>query len=118
MGYRAHVCTTYTVEYGDGFLNQCCEELSQFLNSYTFTDPKTGTLRKLVEWEDAERENIEISREGLRRLIWDIENNPESLQPLPEKLAEMSEYENLLGVLSLWLDTADPDHEYIRIEWY
>ncbi len=118
MGYRAHVCTTYRVTHGEGHFSHCCEELSGFLNDYNYIDPQTGRCLPLVEWEDAEMTAIELSREGLRQLVQDINEDADDLPYIPDRLSKVSDYESLAPVFGEWLETADPDNDFVRIEWY
>jgi hypothetical protein len=118
MGYRAHVCTTYKVRYGEGLFSHCCEELSSFLNDYNYIDWQTGESRPLVEWEDAEKTAIELSREGLKQLVKDIEEDADDLPYIPDKLSKVCDYESLAGIFTGWLETADPDNGFVRIEWF
>ncbi len=118
MGYRAHVCTTYRVTHGEGHFSHCCEELSDFLNDCSYIDPQTGICLPLVEWEDAEMDAMELSREGLRQLARNLRENPGDLPPLAGGLGGACDAESLAAIFTEWLDTADPDNEFVRIEWY
>ena len=118
MGYLAHVCTTYRVTHGDGRFNHCCGELSRFLNEYEYEDPETGALRSVVDWEDENGEDMELSREGLRRLVKELRENPDGLPELSDGLGGVYAPERLALIFGEWLETADPDNDFVRIEWY
>ena len=118
MGYRAHVCTTYRVTHGEGHFSHCCEELSGFLNDYNYIDPQTGRCLPLVEWEDAEKTAMELSHEGLSHLVKELRENPDGLPELSDGLGGVYSPERLALIFGEWLETADPDNDFVRVEWY
>ena len=62
MGYRAHVCTTYRVQYGTGcFSAGACDAVNRLLENYEYPDGDGGR-KSLVEYCDAEETVMELSR--------------------------------------------------------
>ena len=118
MGYLAHVCTAYRVTHGDGRFNHCRGELSRFLNGYEYEDPETGSLRPLVEWEDENGNNLEVSREGLRQLAKELRETPGEFSQFSDGLGGVYAPERLALIFGEWLETADPENDFVRVEWY
>lgn len=91
MGYRAHVCTTYRVQYGTGcFSAGAC---------------------------DAEETVMELSREGLGSLVASLENG-EAPEETDAVLDAGYTREDLISVFREWLDSSDKSNGFIRIEWF
>ena len=80
MGYRAHVCTTYRVQYGTGcFSAGACDAVNRLLENYEYPDGDGGR-KSLVEYCDAEETVMELSREGLGSLVASLENGEAPMQ--------------------------------------
>ncbi len=118
MGYRAHVCTTYQVQYGGGsFSAGACGPVNALLLGYEYTG-MDGVRRGIVEYCDSEETVMELSREGLESLVLALEKGGYGAGEVG-RLAEAGyTTEHLAGVLQGWLDSADRSNGFIRIEWF
>ena len=106
MGYRAHVCTTYRVQYGTGcFSAGACDAVNRLLENYEYPDGDGGR-KSLVEYCDAEETVMELSREGLGSLVASLENGdaPEETDAV---LDAGYTREDLISVFREWLDSSD-----------
>lgn len=117
MGYRAHVCTTYQVQYGTGcFSAGACDAVNRLLENYEYPDGDGGR-KSLVEYCDAEETVMELSREGLGSLVVSLENG-EAPEETDAVLDAGYTREDLISVFREWLDSSDKSNGFIRIEWF
>lgn len=117
MGYRAHVCTTYRVQYGTGcFSAGACDAVNRLLENYEYQDGDGGR-KSLVEYCDAEATVMELSREGLGSLVASLENG-EAPEETDAVLDAGYTRADLISVFREWLDSSDKSNGFIRIEWF
>ena len=123
MGYRAHVCKTYTVEYGVGQMSHLSEEVNNFLLEACFKDEQ-GQQVDVVRWYNCEdpvySDELELNPEGLKMLIDTLRSG---------ELDDLVEYRfsghnghysasELADVFQSWLDNYDKNNNFIRIAWF
>lgn len=108
---KAHVCSTYQVEYGSESFAGGQEVINGFLYEHEALwcyDPDSP-------WFSV---HIEISRERLSELVDEIKSDPSSTEVFLEEHEGNWKASDLLDVFQKWLKEADPRNEYIAVDWF
>lgn len=107
MGYRAHVCTRFDVRYGSGcFCAAHCNDVNQLLI-------ESG----VVEYVDQEESVLELNPDRLRLLAGELERGEMDSRVASRFGGDVTSGE-LADVFSRWLEEADRNNAFIRIEWF
>ena len=120
MGYLAHVCTTYTVKYDEGSLNQLSYEVNRLLLNFSYFNEDVQKKTGVVIWyncEDAAYSDVlELAPVGLRKLVDELRLG--NLDKMVELYLKGTSPASLASIFEKWLNDYDKNNEYIRIEWF
>lgn len=107
MGYRAHVCTRFDVRYGSGcFCAAHCDDVNHLLY-------ESGA----VEYADPEESIFELNPDRLRLLADELGRGEMDSEVASRFGGDVTPGE-LADVFLRWLEEADKDNGFIRIEWF